>query len=247
LRIDSHHHLTPDYSASLLWPILKRNRVEASVLVSQAGTVEETRWLLEQAAHHDYIRAVVGWADSESPDLGRLLDEYQRHPKFRGLRLPAADALPAGLAEVERRGLTLDIDPRLDFPPRILDRHPGLKIVIDHLGRPALAPFEEWARALEDTARDPRVFAKISGLITGIPGRWKADQFQPYARHVLRAFGPHRVMFGSDWPSYLPEGTWKEAMAAFTQAIGAQTLETREHLLGATAARFYRIDTGASA
>jgi L-fuconolactonase len=54
-------------------------------------------------------------------------------------------------------------------------------------------------------------------------------------------------MYGSDWPSYLPEGTWKEALAAFTQAIGAQTIETREQLLGGTAARFYRLAVGDAA
>lgn len=246
MRIDSHHHLTPEYSASLLFPILKRNRFEGSVLVAKADTVEETRWLLEQAAQHGYLRAVVGWADLGSPDLGRLLDEYQGHPKFRGVRYGATGDLPAGLAEVQRRGLTLDIDPRLDAVPRILDRYPDLRIAIDHLGRPS-EPFDQWARELDAVAKAPQVFGKISGLITGAPGRWHAAQFQPYVRHALRVFGANRLMFGSDWPSYLPEGTWKEALAAFTQATGAQTLETREHLLGGTAARFYRLDAGETA
>jgi predicted TIM-barrel fold metal-dependent hydrolase len=48
-------------------------------------------------------------------------------------------------------------------------------------------------------------------------------------------------MFGSDWPNTLPEYTWKAALALFTQSIGAQTIETREQLLGGTAARFYGI------
>ena len=106
--------------------------------------------------------------------------------------------------------------------------------MIDHVGtgRGMLRPA---------AAQHPNLFAKISGLITDAPTQWKAAEFQPAVRAALAAFGPERVMYGSDWPSYLPVGTWKEALAAFTQAIGPQTLETREHLLGGTARRFYRI------
>ena len=197
--------------------------------VSKLETVEDTRWLLTQAEEHDFIRGVVG-----------ALDEFQTHPKFRGVVWNCEGEIPEGLAEIERRGLTLDVHPRLEIIPRICEKFPALKIAIDHVTRAAM-PFDDWARALETAAQSPNVFAKLSGLITGIPGQWKAEQLQPYARHVLRVFGPERVMYGSDWPSYLPEGTWKEALAAFTQAIGAQTEETREHLLGGTACRFYGV------
>jgi L-fuconolactonase len=85
---------------------------------------------------------------------------------------------------------------------------------------------------------------KLSGLITDAPTQWKAAEFAPWARAALEAFGAERVMYGSDGPSYLPAGTWKEALAAFTQAIGAQSIETREQVLGATARRFYRLEDG---
>jgi L-fuconolactonase len=127
---------------------------------------------------------------------------------------------------------------------RAAERFPDLRIAIDHLGRLSLAPmaFDEWARGLEVAAQSPNVFGKLSGLISDAPTQWTSAQFQPYARHALRTLGPDRVMYGSDWPSYLPVGTWKEALAAFTQAIGAQTIEVREQLLGGTAVRFYGED-----
>src|SRR5262249_42005363 len=160
------------------------------------------------------------------------LDDYQRHPKFRGVCYSCVGELPDGLAELERRGLTLDLHPRLDAVPRIADRFSGLRMVIDHLGRLSLAPMrvEEWARALEIAAQSPNVYGKLSGLITDSPTQWTAAQFQPYARHALGVLGAQRVMYGSDWPSYLPTGTWKEALAAFTQAIGAQSIDTREQI-----------------
>jgi len=248
LRIDSHQHFTPELLPSLLAPILKRNRFDASVVVTKLKTVDDTRWLLSLAADHDFIRAVVGWADLADPQVGRLLDEYQRHRKFRGVCHSCVCGLPEGLREVERRGLTLDLDPHLDCVPRIAERFGGLRMAIDHLGRPSLAPmpFDDWAHALEIAAQSPNVFGKLSGLITDAPTQWKAAEFHPYARHALAVLGPERVMFGSDWPSYLPVGTWKEALAAFTQAVGAQTLETREQLLGGTAQRFYDVVTGSN-
>ena len=85
MRIDSHQHFTREYLPSLLEPILKRNRFEGTVAVSKLQSVEETRWLLGLASGHEYIRAVVGWADLSAVGVGEVLDEYQRHPKFRGV------------------------------------------------------------------------------------------------------------------------------------------------------------------
>ena len=195
--------------------------------------IEETRWLLAQAAEHEYIRGVVGWVDLRDPRAGHVLDEYQRHPKFRGVRWWFEDALPEGLAEVEQRGLTLDVAAGLRA--ELLERFAELRVVVDDVGAGQGSPPVEFAG-------HPNLYVKISGLITAAPTRWKAAEFQPPVRAALAAFGAERVMYGSDWPAYLPEGTWKEALAAFTQAIGAQTMETREQLLGATARRFYRLD-----
>ena len=237
-RIDSHQHFTRDYTPSLLFPILRRNRFDGSVVVASHPSVQETRWLLELASQYDFIRAVVGWADLADPLVGAVLDEYQRHPKFRGVCSAFEEELPPGLGELERRGLTLDVS--AGFTPAIVERHPGLPVALDHIGTGrAIAP--------PSLARYPNVFVKISGLITHAPTQWKAAEFQPAVRAALAAFGPQRVMFGSDWPSYLPVGTWKEALAAFPQAIGPQTMETREHLLGGTAQRFYRLADGDAA
>jgi L-fuconolactonase len=92
-------------------------------------------------------------------------------------------------------------------------------------------------------AQIPHVYCKLSGMITEAdPRGWKAEHLRPYVAHVLEHFGPDRLMFGSDWPVCTVAGTWKEVLAAFTQAAGPQTIEARDRLLGATAARFYRLD-----
>jgi L-fuconolactonase len=237
MRIDAHQHFTAEYTPDVLAPIFKRNRFEGSVVVCRSDDVSMH---FELAARHAFIQAVVAWADLTAPNLGRILDSYQCHPKFRGLVSAFGTGIPSGLAELERRGLTLDL-PDASSISRIADRFPSLRLVVDHLGRPPADP-DAWARDVEAAAQYPQVSGKLSGLITGVPTRWKAEDFRPYVHHALRVFGPQRLMFGSDWPAYLPEGTFKESLAAFTQSIGALSLEAREHLLGGTAARVYGIE-----
>ena len=225
MRIYSQQHFTREFLPSLLAPILKRNRFDATVAVAKVPSVEETRWLLELASEYEWIRAVVGWADLDSPAVGEVLDEYQRHSKFRGLVW--AGELAPGMAELERRGLSLDLIG--GDAGAIAASYPRLRMAVVRDGTAPVPALPEGA------------VLKLSGLITGRAMQWKAADFQGAVREALARLGAGRVMYGSDWPAYLPEGTWKEALAAFTQAIGAQTMETREELLGGTARRFYRI------
>ncbi len=215
MRIDSHHSFSERYTLEHLATILARNRFEGSILV--VDTL--------QIAPPDFVKGMVLRCES----IDRVtLDAAMRHPLFRGVTTKSAD----GLEELERRRLPLDFAGDLRLVPAIAAAHPELRIVIDHLGAP---PFDGWERALEKVAQIPRLCCKLSGLMRLVPSP------RPYVRHALSLFGPHRLMFGSAWPESLPEYSWKENLAAFTQAIGAQPIEIREELLGAVAERFYGI------
>jgi L-fuconolactonase len=219
LRIDSHHSFSERYPLAHLESILKRNRFEGGILVGA-----------ECWPDHDFVKGVVVCGDRFSASQ---LDAYQAHPKFCGVCCAVrAGELPDFLGELERRAIPLDLSGTLAAASEIARRFPVLRIAIDHLG----APFEvDWAGMLEEAATHPNVFCKLSGLARmGPPARLRV-------RHAMAVFGPDRLMFGSDWPNSLPEHSWKENLAAFTQAIGAQPLDIREELLGGTAARFYSL------
>jgi len=276
MRIDAHQHfwdiqrfqypwmpagespLRRNFLPHQLAPILERNNFHGSVVVQANIILEETHWLLELAAQHEFIRGVVGWVDLTGAHLGSTLDELQRHLKFKGVRhlvhdepdvnwLVRDDVL-RGLDELARRDLPYDLLLRpqhLKLVPRIAERVPKLRMVIDHIAKPPIAAqsLDGWAEDMAAAAKLPQVFCKLSGMITEAdPRNWKADHLRPYVAHVLEQFGPDRLMFGSDWPVCTLAGTWKEVLAAFTQAVGPQTVETRERLLGSTASRFYRLD-----
>ena len=249
--------LRRDYLPDDLQPILQRNRFEGSILVQAHTSHEEALWLLELASANHFIRGVVAWVDLTDANVGAKLDRLQRHAKFKGIRHPAHDEpdehwlvrddVLRGLTELARRNLPFDLLIRphhLPLVPRIADRVPGLRMVIDHIAKPPIreGTLEPWAADIETASRLPQVYCKLSGMITEAEyGRWTSQQFAPYIAHVMRIFGPDRLMFGSDWPVCLLSGSWKEVLAAFTQGLGPQPVGVREKLLGQTAAQFYGV------
>ncbi len=238
-----------------LEPILKRNRFDGSVVVQANTVIEETNWLLELAEAHPFIHGVVGWVDLTDGHLGDELDRLQRHAKFKGVRHPVHDESDVdwlvredvlrGLAELARRDIPYDLllrPPHLPLVPVVAERIPGLRMVIDHIAKPPIASgkVDGWAQDMEFAARLPQVYCKLSGMITeDDPAGWNADRLRPFVAHVFKLFGPERLMFGSDWPVCLMAGSWKEVLAAFTQAVGPLAQNTREQILGGTAAKFY--------
>ncbi len=90
-------------------------------------------------------------------------------------------------------------------------RHDEHWLVLDHLGKPDIARgARHWAQQIRPLAALPHVACKLSGLITEAPGgRWRAEELLPFFDAALEAFGPQRLMFGSDWPVCLLAGDYR--------------------------------------
>ena len=215
-------------------PILERNRFEGAILIVEGPSLPVLQ---------PHIAGLVVRDEALDP---RALDQYQKHPGFRGI----CGSLPRGIPQAEelaRRGIPLEVEMHPgDFPAflHLAERFPALRLAIDHLARPAFQQgiTDEWARHMESAAHLPQVFCKISGLLTEVEGLpWSSAPIRPFVQHALAVFGPQRLMFGSEWPRRLPDVSWKESLAAFTQSIGAHSMEVREQLLGGTAKSFYGV------
>jgi len=275
MRIDAHQHFwsldkfayswMPEGESRLkrnflpedLAPILEDARMDGTVVVQATTDIAETRWLLELAEEHAFIKGVVGWVDLTGPQLGQTLDELQRNPHFKGVRHPVHDEedtrwilrddVVAGLGELARRNIPYDLLIRpthLPLIPILAERMPGLRMVIDHAAKPLVAGHElkGWAEDLEFAAQIPHLHCKLSGLVTEAdPQAWTAADLQPYLAHALSVFGPGRCMFGSDWPVCLLAARWKQVLAAFTQALGPLPQTVRDQLMGDTAVAFYSL------
>lgn len=251
MRIDAHQSFTSQYTPEQLWPILERNRFDGSVLIQTKESDIETDRALSLATEHHFIKAVVVWVDLSSPNLGNRLDRLQTDSKCKGVyhRLTTEPDAAAGLIEMARRGLTLDLElhpQQLTLITALMETSPELKLIVNHLGSPSITggDFERWALQMEQVSKIANVAVKISGLVTlNRTHAWNAMDLSPFVQHAIRCFGPERLMFGSDWPTCLAAGTWKESLAAFTQSIGPHSIAFREQLLGGTANRLYKVLT----
>jgi L-fuconolactonase len=251
--------LRRNYLPADLRTILEDNRFDGSVVVQANTVMEETYWLLELAAENPFILGVVAWVDLTSEGLPSVLDGVQRHPWFKGVRhivhdepdpnwLLRPDVL-RGLNQLARRDIPYDLllkPVHLPLVPRLAEAVPDLRMVIDHIAKPPISThaMDGWAEDIAAAAKIPDMYCKLSGMITEADHRaWTANDLRPYVKHVLSVFPPERLMFGSDWPVCKLGGSWKQVLAAFTQACGPLPQEVRDKLLGETAAEFYKLET----
>jgi L-fuconolactonase len=260
--------LTPDqgpihrtFEEPDLQPHLDACGVDGTVLVQSADSYEDTDYMLEAADRWPRVRAVVGWVPLLRPDeAARALDRYRRDPRYAGVRHLIHDEpdpdwllrpeLRDGLDALAERGLTFDVVavlPRhLEHVPVLAERHPGLRLVIDHLAKP---PIRErgrrpWADLLADAAAFPNVSAKVSGLNTAADWEtWTAADLRPYVEHALEVFGAGRLMFGGDWPISVLAGGYRKVWDETARLLDglALTPADRARVLGGTAVEVYRI------
>jgi len=263
---DDYGWLTPDlkilykdFTPEDLQPLLVQAGVEQTVLVQAAATADETRYLLGIAEHHSIIAGVVGWVDMDSPnDAIEALDEFVLHPKFVGIRPMIQDIedpawidrpeLKIVLEALVQNHVCFDALVRSVHLPYLLNcltRHPELRVVIDHGAKPNIAAREwhPWADSISVIANQTSAYCKISGLITEASDTQTYDDVMPYLDHLLGAFGPDRLIWGSDWPVLNLAGDYDGWHDASTARLDALSERDRDNILGRNAIDFYNLKT----
>jgi L-fuconolactonase len=241
-------------------PLAGANGVAASVVVQTVTVPAETPELLALAAASDLIAGVVGWTDLTAPDVADRIAVLTEHPgggKLVGLRhqvqsepdpdwLIRPDVL-RGLAAVARAGLVYDLvitAGQLPAAARAAAALPGLTFVLDHLGKPPIASgrTEPWETDLRRLAALPNTVAKLSGLVTEADWhRWRAADLRPYADTALDAFGPARLMYGSDWPVCTLAASYADVLAAARDLTADLSPAEREAVFTVTATSVYEL------
>jgi L-fuconolactonase len=236
--------------------------IDATVLVQVLPDVEETVEFLALAGESDLVVGVVGWVDLTAPDVAEQLDRLRRGPggdRLVGVRhlvepepdpewLTRADVL-AGLRAVRDAGLVYDVLTRPHQLPAAVAAAravPDLVFVLDHLSKPDIAGrvLEPWATRLAELAALPNVVAKVSGLVTEAGPQWTVDDLRPCVDVALEAFGPSRLMFGTDWPVCLLAASYDEVFASAQQVTDGLSADERDQVFGGTATRVYRLGDG---
>jgi L-fuconolactonase len=212
---------------------------------------------LELADQNPFIAGVVGWVDLRAENVREQLATFATSPKFLGVRhvvqaesddqfLLRPDFLRA-IAALQEFDLTYDIliYPRhLPIAFEFVQRFPEQRFVLDHLAKPFIKAqtVEPWASQLRELAKNPNVFCKLSGMVTEADWKnWKAEHFRPYLETAFEAFGPDRLMIGSDWPVCKVAGSYGQVMSVVLDFLDQHTPDAREKILGGNAQRVWRL------
>ncbi|MFI5756339.1 amidohydrolase family protein [Streptomyces sp. NPDC051569] len=252
--------LRRDFTLGDLEPEARAAGVAATVLVQTVGVAEETPEFLAEAAGSDLVAGVVGWTDLTAPGIADTLAALRALPggeKLVGIRHQVQGEpdpewllrpeVRRGLAAVAAAGLAYDLvvlPLQLPAAARVARLLPELTFVLDHLGKPPIAAggMEPWAWHVRALAARPNTVCKLSGMVTEAAwDSWTANGLRPYADTVLDAFGPDRLMFGSDWPVCRLAATYGEVLDAARTVTDALSQAERAAVFAGTARRVYAL------
>ncbi|MFE7130067.1 amidohydrolase family protein [Streptomyces sp. NPDC057638] len=254
--------LRRDFSLDDLAPQAQGAGVGATVVVQTVTVAAETPELLDLADAHPLVAGVVGWTDLTDPAVADALAALRELPggdRLVGIRHQVQEEpdpewllrpdVQRGLAAVAAAGLVYDLVVR---PRQLLaaaeaaSRQPGLTFVLDHLGKPPIATgeLEPWAAHLRAFAARPNTVGKLSGLVTEARwSTWTPAGLRPYTERALEAFGPGRLMFGSDWPVCLLAAGYRRVITTVRELTEELTGPERKEIFEAAARRVYGLRT----
>lgn len=137
------------------------------------------------------------------------------------------------------------IHPR-HFPAasKLVTKFPSQRFIIDHLAKPPIKEhlLSPWAEDLHRLAHFPNLACKISGMVTEADWQgWQPQDFNPSLDVVLEAFGPSRVMYGSDWPVCLLAAGYPQVCGIISQYLEKLSPVEQEMIWGETAVQFYHL------
>jgi L-fucono-1,5-lactonase len=249
--------LARDFLPEHLERELVESEIHGGIAVQARQTLAETYWLLELAAKADFIRGVVGWAPIASPEFLEVLEQLENCKKLKGLRHVVQDEpddqfilredFNAGIGLLKRHSLVYDIlihENHLPVAISFVDRHPSQIFVLDHIGKPRIrdGEIEPWRTNVCALARRENVYCKLSGLVTEADWKnWRAAELQPYLDVVLHAFGPRRLMAGSDWPVCTLASSPKKWFCTLKEFIRPLSISEQEMILGGVAKQVYSL------
>ncbi|MCU0784913.1 MAG: amidohydrolase family protein [Verrucomicrobia bacterium] len=256
---DDYAYCRRDFLPVDLAPLLEAGQLDGSIAVQARQFIKETDFLLELAAVNSIIKGVVGWIPLCDPGVERYLERYAGHLKIVGFRHVIHDEADdqfilrpdfnAGIKALSRYPLCYDVlifQRHLPQTIEFVDRHPDLRIVIDHIAKPRIRrdSFDQaWAANIKRLAQRENVTCKLSGMVTEVADdAWNEALLKPYFETVLEAFGPERLMFGSDWPVCLMRSAhtkWVETVHSF---IAPLSIPEQDAIMGGTAERVYLRD-----
>jgi L-fuconolactonase len=261
----SYGPLFDDFTPERLAPEIPESGVTSSILVQAADSYEDTFYMLDVAAHSDFVRAVVAWVPFDRPKEARAAIELlTKNPLVKGFRNLSHDysnlkyenddawiirpEVLETIGYIEASGLTLDyVSVKPEQTKNVVTlakKFPKLKIIVDHFAKPPIASkeIEPWATSMKEIAAFPNVYTKLSGLNTASNlQNWTVADWQPYVDLMVETFGVERIMMGGDWPVIVLGNTYVEVWKAQLEVIDKLSSDQKAWLKSKTAKSVYNL------
>jgi L-fuconolactonase len=253
---DSMAAIRRDFFPEQLYTEITKAGIDGVVSVQARQSLVETEWLLSLASDHAFIQGVVGWVNMVSPRVSAELESFAAHPKFKAVRhviqgepdgFLLREEFDRGIRELKKFGLAYDIlifERQLPQAIAFVDKHPDQIFVLDHLAKPRIKDeqVEPWRKNLRELARRPHVYCKASGMVTEANlASWTPEQLFAYFEIALEAFGPQRLMFGSDWPVCLAACGYQRWHGLLSKWVAKLSLAEQQRILGTNAIEAYKL------
>ena len=248
-----------DFFPCDLKPLLSSIGFDGCIAVQARQNLEETDWLLQLAAQYDFVKGVVGWVDLRSSNIKKVLSKYSANKKLVGVRHVLHDepdddfmlqpSFINGIAALKEFNLTYDLllfPKHLPIAVQLVRQFGGQPFVIDHIAKPFIKDklLHPWESDMKAIAKFQNVYCKLSGMVTEANwNTWKKDDFNTYLDIVFNAFGPERLMLGSDWPVCTLSARYQDTMSIVIDFTKQLSPDEHAAILGGNCARFYGIDT----
>ncbi|RDB07624.1 amidohydrolase family protein [Runella aurantiaca] len=243
-----------------LWPVLQANGVDGCVAVQADQSEAETLFLLALAEKYSsFVKGVVGWVDLRASNLYEKLEYYSQYELLKGFR-HVAQAEPddflarpeviKGIRQLTAFDFTYDIliyPTQLKAALHLVRELPQVNFVVDHIAKPYIkdGKLNTWSNYMRQLAAQPQVHCKVSGMVTEADWKnWTKKDFYPYLDVVFEAFGPDRLMFGSDWPVCLVAAEYEQVIGLvrdYMINVGFSASDQAK-VFGENATRFYRLE-----
>ena len=254
---DDMAQLRRDFLPSDLKKNIQECGIDGVVTVQARQTLHETNWLLELAGIHDFIKGAVVWLPFEDCKNFDIIEPFADIPEFKGVRHVIQDEMDdnfilhedfnTGVSLLKKYDLTYDIlifERHLPQTIQFVDKHPEQRFVLDHIAKPLIKTYKlkPWASNIRELAKRKNVWCKLSGMVTEADFKsWTPEQLKPYMETVLEAFGPERLMFGSDWPVCLAATSYKNWYELVTKFIETLSADEQAQIMGINAIEAYKL------
>ena len=256
---DSMGVLKRDFGPAELRPICNASGIDGVLSVQASQSVKETERLIQFAEREDLVLGVVGWVPLASNSVTAELERAAMSPWLKGVRHVVQDetdpaflagaAFNAGIKQLKQFDLIYDL---LIYPWQLpatiqfVDKHPEQPFVLNHIAKPAIdsAKYDgEWEKHFRELARREHVIGcKFSGIVTEVRDpEWSVAGLRPYWDVAVEAFGPQRIMFGSDWPVILLRSEYQRWVSAVEHLSAVFSPEEKAGFWAENAIRVYKL------